>query len=83
MVLREGKEVDNKLSERNYDREERPRTNEIDCKIESDSPPPSNVCDPVGTHKPKAPYPQALDALFPSRKDKHEKDILELSLIHI
>ena len=35
------------------------------------------MSDPVGTYKPKVPYSQALDAPFPSRKDKQREDILE------
>ena len=77
MVLRGGKEVDNKVSEKKHDNKERPKTNETECEIESDSPPSSNVFDPVGTYKPRVLYPQALDAHFPFRKDKHKQDILE------
>ena len=76
MVLRGGKEVDNKVSETKHDGKERPKTNEIDCEIESDSAPPSNMSDPIGTYKPRVPYPQALDVHFPSKKDKHREDIL-------
>jgi len=35
------------------------------------------MSDLIGTYKPKVPYPQALDAPFPSRKDKHREGILE------
>jgi len=78
MVLRGGKEVDSKVSEKKYDKEERARTNETDCQIESDSSPSSNVSDPVRPYKPGVPYLQALDAPFPSKKDKQRENILEI-----
>lgn len=39
MVLRGGKEVDKKVSDKKYDHEERPKTNETNCEIQSDSSP--------------------------------------------
>jgi len=77
MVLREGKEADNKVSEKKHDEKERPMTNETDCKIESDSPAPSNVFNPFGMYKSRVPYPQTLGAPFLYRKYEHREDILE------
>jgi len=57
MVLREDNEVDKKVSEKKHDKKESPKTSETNCEIKSASPPPSNVSDPVGTYKPRVPYP--------------------------
>ena len=35
------------------------------------------VFDPAVTYRPRLPYPQALDAPFPSTEDKQQDDILE------
>ena len=35
------------------------------------------MSDPIVAHKPRVPYPQALDAPFSSKKGKHREDILE------
>jgi len=39
-------------------KDQKPKTNETDYEIESDSPPPSDVSDPIGTYKPRVPYPK-------------------------
>jgi len=78
MVLRSGKEVDNKVSKKEYDKEEGVKTIWTHLKTEKDndrSPIPI-MLDPTVTYKPRVPYPHALDALFPSNKDKQRDDIL-------
>jgi len=50
MVIRGGKEVDNKVSDKKYDKEERPKTNESDHKIENDSSPSSIMSFPPLSH---------------------------------
>jgi len=79
MVLRSGKEVDNKVSVKEHDTEERLKTIESDfeSKKENDPSPSSVVSDPSVTYKPRVPYPQALNAPFPSKKEKQRDDILE------
>jgi len=79
MVLRTGREVDNKVGEKERDKEERPETLESDLEIEKENDPSSSpvVSDPIILYKPRVPYPQALDAPFPSKKDKQRDDILE------
>jgi len=81
MVLKSGKEVYNKVSENESNKEERLRTMESDLQIEkennpSPSPAMSNL---TMTYKSRVPYPQAffLDAPFPSMKNKQRDDILE------
>ena len=79
MVLRSGKEVDNKVSEKKHDKDERLETIESDIEIEKENDPsPSSVMsNPIVTYEPRVPYPQALDAPFPSKKNKQRDDILE------
>ena len=77
MVLKRVKKVDNKVSEKKYDKKKRSKTNETDCEIESDLSPSSNVFGPVMTSRARVPYHQALDAPFPTRKDRQREDILE------
>ena len=50
MVLGEGKEVDNKVSEKKYDKDQRPKTNDADQEIKHDSSRSSNVSDPNVTY---------------------------------
>ena len=78
MVLRSGKEVDNKVSEKEHGKEERLKTMESDLESEKEnkSSPSPVVLDPTMTYKPRIPYLQALDASFPSKKDKQRDDIL-------
>ena len=77
MVLKGGKEVENKVSEKKHDKKERLKTNEIDYEIESDSHSPLMCLTPLGHTNQVVPYPQALDAPFPFRKDKHGEDMLK------
>ena len=81
MVLRNGKEVDNKVSEKKHDKDERPETIESDFEIvkENDPSPSLAVSDHTVTYEPRVPYPQALDALFPSKKDKQRDCLLYTS----
>jgi len=51
IILREGKEVNNKVSEKKHDKEERSKTNETDHKIANNASPSSNVSDPVVAYK--------------------------------
>ena len=71
MVLRSGKEVDNKVTEKKHDKKERLKT------LENNPSPSPIVFDSSVTYKLRFPYPQALDVPFPSRKDKQRDDILE------
>ena len=74
MVLRSGKEVDNKVSEKKYDKDEGLKTMESDLEIEKEnnlSPSPV-VPDPIVTYEPRVPCPQALDAPF-SFQERHTK----------
>ena len=64
MILRGGKEVDNKVSEKKHDKEERSKTNGTDHEIENRASPSPNISYPIMAHKPRAPYPQALNAPF-------------------
>ena len=79
MVLRSGKEVDNKVGKKEHDKEERPETLESDLEIEKENDLSSSpvVSDPIVLYKPRVPYPQALDAPFSSKKYKQRDDILE------
>jgi len=79
MVLRSCKEVDNKVSQEEHDKKERLKTLESDLKFEKENEPSLSpvVFDSSVTYKPRVPCPQALDAPFPSRKDKQRDDILE------
>jgi len=77
MILRGVKEVDNKVSKKKHDKEERSKTSETDHEIENNASPSSNMFDSIMAHKPRVPYPQALDAPFCSRKGKHREDILK------
>jgi len=79
MVLKSGKEVDNKVSEKEHDKEERLKTieSDLDTEKENDPSPCPFVSDPTMTYKPRVPYPHALDAPFPYKKDKQRDDILE------
>jgi len=79
MVLRSGKEVDNKVSEKKHDKDEGLKTMESDHKIdkENDPSPSAVVSDPIVMYELRVPYPQALDAPFPFKKDKQRDDILE------
>ena len=71
-VLRSGKEVDNKVSEKKHDKDEGLMTMESNLEIEKENDPSSFpiVSDPIVTYEPRVPHPQALDAPFPSKKDK-------------
>ena len=79
MVLRNGKEVDNKVNEKKHDKDEGLKTMESDFEIkkENDPSPSPVVSDPIVAYEPRVPYPQALDTPFPSKKDKQKDDILE------
>jgi len=74
MILRSGKEVDNKVSEKEHDRKERLKTLESDLEVEAENDPsPSPVVfNSSVIYKPRVPYLQALDAPFLSRKDSKE-----------
>jgi len=50
---------------------------DLESEKENDPSPSSVVLDSSMTYKPRVPYRQALDAPFPSRKDKQVDDILE------
>ena len=78
MVLRSGKEVNNKVSEKKHDKKERLKTIESDFESEKENvaSPSLVVFDSIVTYKPRVPYPQTLDASFPSKKDKQRDDIL-------
>jgi len=67
------------VGEKEHNKEERPETLESDLEIEKENDLSSSpvVSDPIVLYKPRAPYPQALDAPFPSKKDKQRDDILE------
>ena len=71
--------MDNKVSEKKHDKDERTKTMESDLEIAKENhPSPSPIMsDHTVTCEPKVPYPQALDAPFPSKKDKQRDDILE------
>ena len=73
MVLRSGKELDNKMSKKEHDKEKRLKSMESDLNNPSPSP---DMSDPNLTYKPRVPYPQTLDAPFPSKKDKQKDNIL-------
>ena len=79
MVLRSGEKVDNNVSEKEHDKKERLKTLESDLESEkkNDPSPSPAVFDSSVTYKPRVPYPQALDAPCPYRKDKQRDDILE------
>jgi len=79
MVLWSGKEVDTKVSEKKHDKDEGLKTMESDREIEkkNDPSPSPVVSDPIVTYELRVPYPQALDASFPSNKHKQRDDILE------
>jgi len=79
MVFRTGKEVYNKVSKKEHDKEERLKTAECDLEteMENDPSPSRDVLDLIVTCKPRVPYPQASDAPFPSKKDKQRNDILD------
>jgi len=72
MVLRSSKKINNKVSEKKRDKDERLETMESDIEIEKENDPsPSSVMsDPIVTYEPKAPYPQALSAPFPTKQDQ-------------
>ena len=57
MVLRNGKKVDNKVSENEHNKEERLKTIESDFKIEKENDPSASptVSDPTMTYKPRVP----------------------------
>jgi len=59
IVLRSGKKVDNKVSEKEHNKEERLKTMESDLEIEKKNNPfPSPVVfDPTVTYKSRVPYP--------------------------
>jgi len=79
MVLRSGKEVDNKVSEKEHDKKERLKTLEsgLESEKKNDPSPSPVVFDSSVIYKPMVPYPQPLEVPFPSRKDKQRDDILE------
>ena len=79
MVLRSGKEVDNKVSEKKHDKDERLKTMESDLEIEkeNDLSPSPVLSNPIVTYEPRVLYPQALDAPFLSKEDKQRDGILE------
>ena len=70
MVLRSGKEVDNKVNKKEHDKDEGPTTLErdLESKKENDSFPSSVVSDPTVTYTPRVLYSQALDAPSPRRR---------------
>jgi len=57
MVLGSGKEVDNKVDEKEHDKEKRPETIESDPKIEKENnlPPTPTVFDLIVLYKPRVP----------------------------
>ena len=59
MILRSGKEVDNKMSENEHDKEERLKSMESgpESEKENDPSPSSVVFIPIMTYKPRVPYP--------------------------
>jgi len=65
MVLRSGEEVDNKVSGKEPNKEERLKTIESDLEIEKENDPTPTV-----TYRPMVPYLQTLDASFPSKNYK-------------
>ena len=70
--FRSGKEVENKVSEKEHDKEERVKTigSDFEIKNENDPFPSPVVSGPIVTYKPRVLYPQALDAPIPSKMDK-------------
>ena len=60
------------MSEKERDKEKRLTTivSDLEIKKEDESSPTPAVSDPIVTHKPRVPYPQALDAPFSFKKDK-------------
>ena len=67
------------MGEKEHDKEERPETIESDPEIKKEnnlSAFPA-VSDLIVPYKPRVPYPQSLDAPFPSKKDEQRDDILE------
>lgn len=72
MVVMSDKEVDNKVSEKEHDREEKLKIMKSDLEFEKENDPSPSpiVSNPTMTYKSRVSYPQALDAPFPSRKDK-------------
>jgi len=78
MVLRRGKEVDNKVSEKEHDKKGlKTLESDLDSEKENDPSPSPVVFNSSVTYKSRVSYPQTLDAPFPSRKDKKRDDILE------
>jgi len=59
MVLRNGKAIENKVSEKEHDKEERLKTMESDLEIKRENDPtPSHVMsNTTMTYKPRVPYP--------------------------
>ena len=79
MILRSGKEINNKVNEKEHDKEKRLKTTEsdIEFKKDNDSSPSPIVSHPIVAYKPRVSYSQALDAPFPSKKYKQRDDILD------
>ena len=67
------------MGEKEHNKEERPETLERDLEIEKEKDLSSSpvVSDPIVLYKPRVPYPEVLDAPFPSKKYKQRDDILE------
>ena len=67
------------MSEKENDKNERPKTIESDLEIEqvNDSSPFLIISGPIVTYEPRVLYPQGFDAPFSSNKDKQRDDILE------
>jgi len=59
MVLRSGKEVDNKVGEKEHDKEEGPETIKSDLEIEKENKPSRSpaISNPIVPYKPRVPYP--------------------------
>ena len=79
IVLRSRKEVDNEVSDKEHDKDERLKTIENDLEIEKENDPSlAPLClNPPVTYKLRVPHPQTLNASFPSKKDKQRDDIFE------
>ena len=76
MVIRSHKEVDNKVNEHDKIPKIIENDHEIDKEDDSSTSPIESTI--IVTYKPRSPYPQTLDAPFPSKKAKQRDDMLDL-----
>ena len=67
MGFKSGKEVDNKVSEKEHDKEEWIKTLESDLESENENDPSFSpvLSDPTVTYKPRVPNPQAFRCTIP------------------